>query len=301
MYPVDLQCKTLNVARSGFYRWLRAPVSPKQLADDALVLKIKAVFEGSDSRYGSPCIQETLRAGGESCGRRRVARLMREHKIVSRTHKAFRSTTNSEHAHPIADNVLARQFGVGGTLNSVWTSDITCIGTSEGWLYLATVMDIASRRIVGWSMSGRIDQKLVEGALLGAVAARRPGRGLVLHSDRGITYARESYRKLLAGYGIAQSMSRKANCWDNAPMESFFHSLKGESIKGRIIRTRAQARSIVFEYIEIWYNQQRLHSTLGYQSPAAYERGLAAERQRVHKNEGRSILRRAQNDNDVAP
>jgi transposase InsO family protein len=275
-YPVDLQCTTLKVARSGYYRWLSMPVSNKQRGDDALVLKIKVVFEESDSSYGSPRVQETLRAAGESCGRRRVARLMREHKIVPKTQKGFRNTTNSDHAQTIADNLLARQFGAGLSLNRIWTSDITCIGTSEGWLYLATVMDIASRRIVGWSMSARIDQKLVNDALLGAVAARRPKRGLVLHSDRGITYARESYRKLLAGFGIVQSMSRKANCWDNAPMESFFHSLKGESINGRTLKTRAEARSILFKYIEIWYNRERLHSTLGYQSPAAYEIGLAA-------------------------
>jgi putative transposase len=276
VYPVDLQCRTLKVARSGYYRWLKAPFSNKQRRDDALVLKIKAVFESSDSSYGSPRVQETLRASGESCGRRRVARLMREHKIVAKTHKSYRNTTNSDHARTIAGNVLARQFGAGLSLNRIWTSDITCIGTSEGWLYLATVMDIASRRIVGWSMSERIDQKLVNDALLCAVAARRPKRGLVLHSDRGITYARESYRKLLAGYGIVQSMSRKANCWDNAPMESFFHSLKGESLKGRTLKTRAEARSIVFKYIEVWYNRERIHSTLGYQSPAAYEKGLAA-------------------------
>jgi putative transposase len=276
VYPVDLQCRTLKVGRSGYYRWLSMPVSRKQRSDDALVLKIKAVYASSDSRYGSPRVQEKLRIAGESCGRRRVARLMREHKIVSKIHRNFRHTTNSDHARTIADNLLARQFATGSSLNRIWTSDITCIGTSEGWLYLATVMDIASRKIVGWSMSERIDQKLVNDALLGAVAARRPKRGLVLHSDRGITYARESYRKLLAGYGIVQSMSRKANCWDNAPMESFFHSLKSESIKGRTLKTRAQARNIVFNYIEIWYNTERLHSTLGYQSPAAYERGLAA-------------------------
>jgi putative transposase len=276
VYPVNLQCSTLKVARSGYYRWLSMPVSRKQISDDALVLKIKAVFEQSDSSYGSPRVQETLRATGESCGRRRVARLMRKHGIVAKTHKAYRNTTNSDHAQTIAGNLIARQFRAGLSLNRVWTSDITFIGTSEGWLYLATIMDIASRRIVGWSMSERIDQKLVEGALLGAVAARRPGQGLVLHSDRGITYARESYKKLLAGFGIVQSMSRKANCWDNAPMESFFRSLKGESIKGRVLKTRAEARSVVFKYIEIWYNRQRLHSTLGYQSPAAYENGLAS-------------------------
>jgi putative transposase len=276
VFPVELQCSTLKVARSGYYRWLSSPVSSRQQQDDALTKRIEVIFEKSNSTYGSPRVCKALCAAGERCGRRRVAMLMQERKLLATKRRRFRVTTNSEHALPTAGNLLARRFRPTAQLNSVWTSDITYIATCEGWLYLAVVMDIASRRIVGWSMSERIDQSLVNNALMSAVTARRPKSGLLLHSDRGITYARDSYKTLLGGLGIVQSMSRKANCWDNAPMESFFHSLKGEWIKRRTLKTRAQARSIVFEYIEVWYNQQRLHSALGYQSPATYEKRLAA-------------------------
>jgi transposase InsO family protein len=276
VFPVDLQCQVLKVARSGYYRWLGARAGAKAARDAALGAQIQLVFDLSRSSYGSPRVQKALGAAGVRCGRGRVARLMRERNLVGSRRRRFRVTTNSAHALPVAGNLLARRFGPSDAVNTLWTSDITYIATSEGWLYLAVVMDIASRRIIGWSMSERSNQKLVRDALIGAVRARRPSPGLIVHSDRGINYAWSSYRQLLAELGMIQSMSRKANCWDNAPMESFFHSLKAEWIAGKKLATRALARSIVFDYIEVWYNRQRLHSTLGYQSPADYESGLAA-------------------------
>jgi putative transposase len=267
---VRVQCRVLRVSRSGYYRWLESPQSHRVVEDRRLSELIAAQFERSKRTYGSPRVTHVLRALGERCGRRRVARLMRGLRLAARQRRAYRATTNSRHALPVASNVLGRQFKP-CELDAAWCSDITYLATNEGWLYLACVMDLASRRIVGWSMSERIDEALVTKALHSALLIRKPKAGLVLHSDRGAQYASEGYRKILKRCGIVQSMSRRGNCWDNAPMESFFHSLKSEWLAGRSLRTRTHTRSKVFEYIEVWYNRQRLHSALGYQSPVSYE------------------------------
>ena len=200
---------------------------------------------------------------------------MRAAGVVAKHRRKFRATTNSAHQFPVADNILDRQFTPTAP-NQAWVSDITYVPTQEGWLYLATVLDLASRRIVGWAMSERIDRTLACDALTAALRRRRPAPGLIHHSDRGSQYASVDYQAVLAQAGCVPSMSRKGNCWDNAPMESFFHSLKVEWLHDQTFRTRAAARQAIFTFIEVWYNRQRLHSTLGYRSPEQYERALTA-------------------------
>jgi putative transposase len=223
------------------------------------------------ARYGSPRIHAELVARGMPCTVNSVARLMRERGIAAKTKRKFRRTTDSNHGHPVAENVVNRDFKPIAA-NRTWTADITSIATGEGWLYLAAVEDLYSRKIVGWSMGSRIDSRLVVDALEMALAGRRPGEGLVAHSDRGSQYASEHYQGVLARHGIICSMSRRANCWDNAPMESFFASLKKELTRGEVFATREQARASLFEYIEVFFNRVRRHSSLGYRSPAEYER-----------------------------
>jgi putative transposase len=208
---------------------------------------------------------------GEPCCVKTVAKLMRQEGIAAKTTRKSRVTTDSNHDRPVAENVLNRQFEPEAP-NRAWTADITYVATGEGWPYLAAVEDLYSRRIVGWSMSERIDSRLVVDALEMALARRLPGEGLVAHSGRGSQYASEHYRGLLAGHGITCSMSRRANCWDNAPMESFFASLKKELTRGELFATREEARASLFEYIEVFFNRMRRHSSLGYMSPAEYER-----------------------------
>ena len=210
-------------------------------------------------------------ARGNRCGVNTVARLMRREGVVAKTRRKFRVTTDSKHGRPVAENVLDRQFRPEAP-NQAWTADITYVATYEGWLYLAAVEDLHSRRIVGWSMGPRIDSRLVVDALEMALARRLPGEGLVAHSDRGSQYASEHYQGLLALHGITCSMSRRANCWDNAPMESFLAILKKELTRGESFATREAARAIIFEYIEVFFNGVRRHSSLGYMSPAEYER-----------------------------
>jgi transposase InsO family protein len=223
------------------------------------------------ARYGSPRIHAELVARGHACCVDTVAKLMSQAGVAAKTKRKFRCTTDSNHGHPVAENLVDRQFEPEAP-NRVWTADITYIPTREGWLYLAAVEDLYSRQVVGWSMSERIDSRLVVDALEMAVSRRLPGEGLVAHSDRGSQYASEHYRRLLASHEITCSMSRRANCWDNAPMESFFASLKKELVHGEDYTTRAEARSSIFEYIEVFYNRVRRHSSLGYQSPIEYER-----------------------------
>jgi len=264
-------CRVLAVSPGGFYDWRGRPTSERMQRREALVLAIKAVHREVKARYGSPRIHAELVARGMACGVNTVAKLMRDEGIAAKTKRKFRCTTDSNHDRPVAENVLDRQFEPAAA-NQAWTADITYIATGEGWLYLAAVEDLYSRRIVGWSMSSRIDSRLVVDALEMAVAWRLPGEGLVAHSDRGSQYASEHYQERLSGHGIVCSMSRRANCWDNAPMESFFASLKKELTRGEIFATRAEARASLFEYIEIFYNRVRRHSSLGYRSPIEYER-----------------------------
>jgi putative transposase len=270
-WPVRLMCRVLHVSPGGYYDWRGRPQSAKAQRREALIVSIKAIHGEVKARYGSPRIHAELVARGEPCCVKTVARLMRQHGIAAKTKRKFRCTTDSNHAHPVAENVVNRDFEPMAA-NRTWTADITYIATGEGWLYLAVVEDLYSKRIVGWSMGSRIDSRLVVDALEMALAARQPGAGLVAHSDRGSQYASEHYQGLLARHGIVCSMSRRANCWDNAPIESFFASLKKELTRSEIFATREEARSSLFEYIEVFYNRIRRHSSLGYKSPVEYER-----------------------------
>jgi putative transposase len=270
-WPVRLMCRVLRVTPGGYYGWRGRPASPRARRREALVDTIKAIHGEVKARYGSPRIRAELVARGQPCCVNTVARLMRRHGIAAKTRRKFRCTTDSNHDRPVAENLVDRQFEPEAA-NEVWAADITYIPTGEGWLYLAAVEDLHSRRIVGWSMGARIDSRLVVDALEMAISRRLPGSGLVAHSDRGSQYASEHYQRLLAGHGIVCSMSRRANCWDNAPMESFFATLKKELTHGETYATRAEARASLFEYIEVFYNRVRRHSSLGYKSPVEYER-----------------------------
>lgn len=269
-------CRVLTVSRSGYYTWRMRPESERAKENRRLALRIKAVHKKSRENYGSPRIHEALKAEGETCGRKRVERLMAENGIRAKQKRKFVATTDSKHDLPVAENILDREFTVEEP-NRVWTSDITYIPTEEGWLYLAGVLDLCSKAAVGWSMSESLDRGLVIDALTMAYRRRRPGEGLLHHSDRGSQYASEDYRNLLGEYGMQMSMSRKGDCWDNAPMESFFGTLKKELVHHRKYRTREEARRDIFEYIEVFYNRERLHSSLGYLSPADYENRIAVK------------------------
>jgi putative transposase len=234
--------------------------------------QIAEIHGKSRGSYGSPTIHAELKADGMRIGRKRVARLMKLRQIQSKKRRAFRVTTLSSHSYPVAANVLNRQFTAAAP-NSAWAADITYFSTREGWLYLAVVLDLFSRRVVGWSMSQWIDAALVIDALRMAVDQRKPQPGLIVHTDRGSQYACNEYRAYIAAYGIVPSMSRKRDCWDNAVAESFFATLKLELKPDRIWASRAEARMAIFEYIEGWYNRTRRHSTLGYLSPAQFEEG----------------------------
>jgi putative transposase len=270
-FPTRLMCRALEVSTGGYYQWRRRPPSARQERGEALAAEIKVIHRQVKARYGSPRIHAELVARGHPCCVNTVARLMSRAGIAAKTKRKFRCTTDSNHDHPVAENVVDRQFEPEAP-NRVWTADITYIPTREGWLYLAAVEDLYSRQVVGWSMSERIDSRLVVDALEMAISRRLPGEGLVAHSDRGSQYASEHYRRLLSGHGITCSMSRRANCWDNAPMESFFASLKKELVHDEDYATREEARSSIFEYIEVFYNRVRRHSSLGYRSPVEYER-----------------------------
>jgi putative transposase len=269
-FPVRLMCRVLEVSPSGFYDWLGRPESARAAEDRALVAKIQAVHGDSRRTYGSPRVHASLKAAGYRIGRKRVARLMRENDIRAKAKRTFQATTDSRHDHPVAPNLLDRQFTVAAP-NMVWLADISYIPTREGWLYLAVVLDLHSRQVVGWAMDEEMPQELTLAALDMALKRRRPLPGLMHHSDRGSQYAAKAYQARLAEHGIVCSMSRKGNCWDNAPMESFFHTLKTERVHHRDYQTRAEARRDIFEYIEVFYNRQRRHSTLGYLSPVQFE------------------------------
>jgi putative transposase len=270
-WPVRLMCRVLRVSPGGYYDWRGRPRSERAQRRAALVVAIKAVHGEVKARYGSPRIHAELVARGEPCCVNTVARLMRREGIAAKTKRKFRVTTDSNHDRPVAENVLNREFEPEAP-NQAWTADITYVATGEGWLYLAAVEDLHSRRIVGWSMGSRIDSRLVVDALEMALAGRRPGAGLVAHSDRGSQYASEHYQGLLGRHGITCSMSRVAQCWDNAPVESFFATLKRELVHSEQYTTREQAQASIFEYIEAFYNRVRRHSSLGYGSPAEFER-----------------------------
>lgn len=242
--------------------------------DKRLLAKIETSFESSRKTYGYRRIHRSLKAEGESCGKHRVARLMQCHQLQPKTKRRFKATTQSKHTLPVHANHLQRQF-MPERANQSWVSDITYIATMEGWLYLAVIMDLYSRQIIGWSMDSRMTEELVSNALKMAVLKRPGASGVLLHSDRGSQYASLAYQALLKSHGIKCSMSRKGNCWDNAAMESFFRSLKVECVFHKTFKSRDEAKTILFDYIEIFYNRQRRHSTLNYQSPVDFEKSVA--------------------------
>jgi transposase InsO family protein len=265
----------LGVSVSGYYAWRGRPQSRRAQQDQHLVVRIRAVFEQHRHRYGSPRVHRELQEQGVDCSRKRVARLMRATGLRARDKKQFKRTTDSSHLYPVAANRLARSFTpaqIGG-LNRVWAGDITYLATREGWLYLAVLLDLHSRRVVGWSLSSTLEQSLVHQSLERALVLRQPPDGLVHHSDRGSQYAATDYQAHLTRKGMVCSMSRKGDCWDNAPVESFFATLKAELVSefNGCFGSREQARQEVGHYIESYYNRQRRHSTLGYLSPAEFE------------------------------
>jgi len=269
-WPVRLLCDALDVSPAGYYAWRDRPASARQQRHDALLVEIRAIHAEFKARYGSPRVHAELASRGHECCVNTVAQVMRAHDIRAKKARKYRGTTDSNHDLPVAENLLDRQFDPAAR-NEAWVADITYIPTREGWLYLAAVEDLYSRRVVGWSMAEHLESRLVVDALALAVERRLPGEGLLAHSDRGSQYASDHYQSLLARHGITCSMSRRADCWDNAPMESFFASLKKELVHGADFATRAEARAAIVEYIEVFYNNQRRHSSLGYVSPAAYE------------------------------
>ena len=276
-HAVSTLCRNLEVSKAGYYAWRQRQPSDHDRTDETLTHLITRIHYTSRRRYGAPCIHGELRDGGIRVGRKRVARLMKSQGLRAKAPPRRRvTTTDSKHHYPVAANLLNRRFTQPAP-NRAWVCDITYFATKERWLYLAMVMDLFSRRIVGWSMSVSIDAALVLKALDMAVAARRPKPGLIVHSDRGSQYACREYRTYLSEHGLIASMSRKRNCWDNAVAERFFASIKGDLKNDRVWETHQEARSAIFEYIESWYNRQRRHSTLGYISPVAFE-----ERHGVH-------------------
>lgn len=272
-YPVGIMCRLLRVARSGFYAWLERPESERSRIDQQLTVEVRSVFESSRRRYGSPRIHAELRGRGRAVGRHRVARLMRAEGLQARKRRRFVNTTDSKHGHPVAPNLVQRNFEASAP-NQVWAGDVTFIDTHDGWLYLAVLMDLFSRRIVGWAMSDKNDEALTLRALIMAVDQRAPEAGLIHHTDRGTTYASTEYQDKLQRHGLRCSMSRKGNCLDNAVAESFFSTLKTECTSRVTFPSREAARREVLEYVATFYNATRRHSTIGYRSPMEYEKAV---------------------------
>jgi putative transposase len=273
-YPITDLCAALGLSRSAYYAWLKRQAGPRQRQNQSLQLLIKSVFREFKGTYGSPRITGELKQRGHRCNRKRVERLMRQEGLVARRRRAFRvCTTDSNHEHPISPNRLLRRPPP-TAVNQVWVSDITYLPTAEGFLYLAAVMDLCSRKVVGWAMQDNLDTSLVSSALQMALTHRQPPPGLLHHSDRGCQYASAAYRAQLRRAGLQSSMSRKANCYDNAVIESFWSTLKNELLLDQRFQYKEQARQAVFQSIEIYYNRVRLHSSLGYQSPVDFEQQL---------------------------
>ena len=268
-YPVRVLCRVLGLTRSGYYAWRNQVSSARAKQDQDLTGQIRAVFERSRQTYGSPRVHAQLQAEGLRCARKRVARLMRAARLVARPRRPRIATTDSRHSMPIAPNLLERCFTAEAP-NQRWVADITYLPTREGWLYLAVVLDLFARRVVGWSMQPTLERQVVLAALTDALRRRKPAAGLIHHSDRGSQYASADYQQLLKQHAIRVSMSRRANCWDNAAIESFFATLKTE-LRQEVFASHAQARLAVFDYIERFYNRQRRHSTLEYRSPVEFE------------------------------
>lgn len=271
-FPVERMCKVFNVSRSGYYDYLKGSISKRAQQNEELLALVKEVHQKSKQRYGSPRIYEALKAKQVAVSRPRVARLMKQAQISARMKRRFKVTTDSEHHYPVSENLLNRNFTVPAT-GQAWVSDITYIRTMAGWLYLTVVLDLADRKVVGWALSETLKAKHTTVAALKMAITNRPiTRSLIFHSDRGVQYACDEFRKeLQACPFIRQSMSRKANCWDNAVAESFFKTLKMEGVYGNRFENQKVAAREIFGFIQIWYNRERLHSSLGYRTPAQME------------------------------
>ena len=278
IFHITTMCRVLEVSRAGYYAWRARPLCDRVKDDRVLTEKIRKIQQQVKHRYGSPRVRMELKALGFPCGKKRVVRLMREAAVQAKRARKFRVTTQSDHRQPVAPNVLDRQFALDSNPelakpDRVWAADITYIPTREGWLYLAVILDLASRRVVGWGLRTRLDQELAVSALRMALS-HRGAQGGLHHSDRGVQYASAAYQHLLTAAGFTTSMSRVGNCWDNAVVESFFATLTKELLIERVFETRADASRELFEFIEIWYNRQRRHSTLGYLTPVEFEEQL---------------------------
>jgi len=271
VWPVRIMCDALSVSSSGFYAWRSRPQSPRKIANCALLANIRRIHAQHRERYGAPRIHAELRAAGHAVSRKRVERVMRQHGIRARAPRRYRvCTTDSKHALPVAENLLDQNF-VADRPDQVWLADITYIPTAEGWLYLAVMLDLFTRKVVGWAMRDHLRAELTIAALTMAIQRRRPRAGLIHHSDRGSQYAAGDYCKILQAAAIVPSMSRTGNCWDNAPMESFFGTLKTELVHSAEYPNRDAARRDLFAYIEGYYNRQRRHSAIGYITPEQAE------------------------------
>ena len=270
MWPLPAMCQALAVSKSGYFAWRDGRESPRRSRDRALTVQIAVIHQESRQTYGSPRVFQELKAQGIALGRKRVERLMKAAGIAVRPPRRFVTTTQSDHDQPIAPNILQQEFSA-TAINQRWVTDITYIPTDEGWLFLAAIMDLHSRRIVGWAMQPTMHRSLVLKALDMAVTDRRPRPGLVHHSDRGSQYASEDYRAAMTAQAMVASMSGRACCYDNAAMESFWHTLKNELIHRHHYQTRDEAQRAIFEYIEVFYNRVRRHSSIGYLSPEAFE------------------------------
>ena len=277
LFAITMMCRVLGVSRAGFYAAQDRGPSERSQRKQRVLLEIRSIHKESRQRYGSPRVHDELRARELRCSENQVALLMREDGLRAKKRRRFRVTTNSDHSHAPAENVLDRKFGVQEQEGSdrVWVSDITYVPTREGWLYLAIILDLATRMVVGWALQRTLNRSLSVNALRMALQHRKPQHGLLHHSDRGVQYACGDYADLLIAHGIVTSMSRKGNCWDNAVAESFFATLEWELIEEADWHTRDEARRAIAEYIEIWYNRQRRHSSLGGKTPAEYEQQLA--------------------------
>ena len=269
-FAVEKMCRAFQISKSGYYAWRVRPKSKRNLENEQLDSHIKTIYRKNRGNYGSPRITEALNNQNIACSENRVARRMHINGIKAKTKKRFKVTTNSKHNHPIVENLLKQNFKAQRP-NQVWTSDITYIWTHEGWLYLSVILDLFSRQIVGWAMSHRLGQELVLNAFQQAVWRRRPESGVIFHSDQGVQYACRAFGDALQQHKFIQSMSGKGNCYDNAVVESFFHTLKTELIYFESYNTREEAKNSVFEYIEIYYNRDRIHSSLQYCSPVQFE------------------------------
>jgi putative transposase len=270
LFKVQMMCQLLGVSRSGYYEWLHRPPSRRQLENEVLAKQIKGIFDAEKQRAGSPRITRKLRKAGQRVGKNRLARVMKQRGWRAKGAKKFKATTNSKHSLPVAPNLLQQNFEASKP-NQKWVSDLTYIWTDEGWLYLAVVLDLYSRMVVGWAMSERMTAPLVCNALEMALWRRKRPQGVIVHSDRGVQYCSQEYQSLLAKHKLICSMSKRGDCYDNAAMESWNGSLKVEAIHGERFKTRDEAKQHIFDYIDVYYNRERLHSKLGYLSPVEFE------------------------------